>query len=136
MKSKYLMVSSIILLTITTLTYSHTMGWIAPDNVKATKNPIQSDTASIERGAKTYKEKCVICHGEKGDGKGAVGANLTVKPSNFTDKEMMGSMTDGEISWKISTGKGPMPSWKDKLKESEIWDMVNYIRKFSVPEKK
>ncbi|MBI5374756.1 MAG: cytochrome c [Candidatus Schekmanbacteria bacterium] len=136
MKSKHLMVSSIILLTITTLAYSHNMGWIAPDNVKAIKNPIQADTTSIERGAKTYKEKCVICHGEKGDGKGVVGANLTVKPSNFTDKEMMDEMTDGEIFWKISTGKGPMPSWKDKLKESEIWDLVNHIRKFSVPEKK
>jgi mono/diheme cytochrome c family protein len=35
--------------------------------------------------------------------------------------------SDGEIFWKISTGRGAMPSWKH-LPEAERWALVRYIR--------
>jgi mono/diheme cytochrome c family protein len=37
------------------------------------------------------------------------------------------SETDGELFWKISTGRGAMPPWKH-LPEKDRWEIVNYIR--------
>jgi mono/diheme cytochrome c family protein len=41
---------------------------------------------------------------------------------------MMKEMTDGEIFWKITTGKGPMPAYGKEFTQKERWDLVNYIR--------
>ncbi len=108
-------------------------GWTAPEESKKIKNPVPSTAESVERAKKNYIAKCQVCHGDKGDGKGILSASLTVKPANFTDREMMDSMTDGEIFWKMGEGKGAMPSWKETLKENERWDLVNLIRTFSSP---
>ena len=50
------------------------------------------------------------------------------KPSNFTDGHMMGEMTDGGIFWKMSEGRGPMPSFKKLLTDEERWHLVNHLR--------
>ena len=108
------------------------MDWKVPEKAKKIKNPVRSDDEkSISRGKELYKVNCLLCHGEKGDGKGPLSADLKVKPGNFTDKQMMQMMTDGEIFYKISKGKDPMPAWGDKLKENERWDLVNYIKTFA-----
>ncbi|RMF95415.1 MAG: cytochrome c [Candidatus Schekmanbacteria bacterium] len=117
--------------------YSHSpTGWQAPEEAKKVKNPVPAVAESLERGRKNYIARCQVCHGEKGDGKGVLAASLPVKPANFTDKKMMDSMTDGELFWKITNGKGPMPSWKDTLKENERWDIINFIRTFSSSQEK
>ena len=36
-------------------------------------------------------------------------------------------MTDGELFWKITNGRGPMPSRKH-LPETDRWSVVHYIR--------
>lgn len=68
---------------------------------------------------------------ETGDGKGSMADELTVKPSNFNNNNMMSMMTDGEIFYKISKGNQPMPQWEKKLTENERWDLVNYIKTFA-----
>ena len=91
---------------------------------------------SQERGAVTYEndvtpiiqKKCASCHGDKGDGKGPLSKGLNPKPTNF--KESHGKkMTDGEHFWKITTGRGPMPSYGKDLTEEERWHVINYINK-------
>jgi mono/diheme cytochrome c family protein len=37
------------------------------------------------------------------------------------------SESDGELLWKISNGRGPMPPWKH-LPENDRWALVRYIR--------
>jgi mono/diheme cytochrome c family protein len=37
--------------------------------------------------------------------------------------------SDGDFAWKIAEGRGPMPPWKAVLNESQIWDVVNYIKR-------
>lgn len=106
-------------------------GWAAPAKDKKVKNPIPNTTESRSRGQKMYLEKCVLCHGLKGDGRGKMTQALNPSPPAFTDRHMMKEMTDGEIFWKITTGKGPMPSYQKELTEKERWDLVNYIRSFA-----
>ena len=38
--------------------------------------------------------------------------------------------SDGELFYKISKGRNPMPSFESKLTEQERWGMVLYIRTF------
>jgi mono/diheme cytochrome c family protein len=104
-------------------------GWIAPVEAKNMKNPVQPTKASIEKGKVIYEKKCASCHGVKGDGKGPASVGLSPKPTNF--KEVHGEkMTDGEHFWKITTGKGPMPSFAKDLTEEERWHVINYISTF------
>lgn len=105
-------------------------GWKAPEEANKIKNPVKPTKASIEKGKEIYMKKCALCHGEKGDGKGPAGAGLTPKPTNF--RESHGEkMTDGEHFWKITTGRGGMPSFAKDLTEEERWYVVNYINTFS-----
>ena len=40
--------------------------------------------------------------------------------------------SDGDLAWKIATGRDEMPSWIEDFSESEIWDLVNYIKTFGI----
>ena len=59
------------------------------------------------------------CHGAKGKGDGAAAAALNPKPADWTSKQVQDE-SDGEIFWKISTGRGAMPSWRH-LPENDRW---------------
>ena len=114
-----------------TLVFAHEKtGWIAPDEAKKMKNPVKSTRASIQKGKEIYEKKCALCHGIKGDGKGTASAGLNPKPTNFEDSHGE-KMTDGEHFWKITTGRGAMPSFEKDLTEEERWHMINYINTFS-----
>lgn len=106
-------------------------GWKLPANAKETKNPIKATPESVAKGKELYKTNCQMCHGEKGDGQGPMAANLQQKPGNFTDKNLMGKFTDGELFWMISKGKLPMPGYEKTLSKENIWHIVNYIRTFA-----
>ena len=71
---------------------------------------------------KNYSTHCQSCHGAKGDGKGERAEKLSIAPSDFTDAHAMGQMTDGELFWKISHGRRPMPAFQER------WQLVDYIR--------
>jgi hypothetical protein len=40
-------------------------------------------------------------------------------------------MTDGELFWIISNGKGKMPGGGDRSPEKQRWNLVNLIRSFA-----
>ena len=100
--------------------------WEAPAAEKAKKNPLPADAKSVEQGKKVADINCITCHGPKGKGDGVAAAALNPKPADWTSKKVQGE-SDGEIFWKISTGRGAMPSWKH-LPENERWALVRYIR--------
>lgn len=96
--------------------------WKAPADAKNMKNPEKG----ADLGKKSVETNCVSCHGPKGKGDGPAAAALNPKPANWTADKVK-KETDGEIFWKISNGRGPMPPWKH-LPEKERWQIVNYIR--------
>lgn len=118
------------LFAMTFLVFAHEKtGWIAPAEAKRMKNPVKATKSSIQRGKEIYEKKCALCHGEKGDGKGPASPGLNPKPTNF--KESHGEkMTDGEHFWKLTTGKGAMPSYEKDLTAEERWHVINYINTF------
>jgi mono/diheme cytochrome c family protein len=100
--------------------------WMAPAEAAKRTNAVPADRASIERGGKLYQTHCVVCHGPTGLGDGPAGAALKPKPTNLV--EMAGQHPAGDLAWKIENGRGAMPAWKGILSESQIWDLVNYIK--------
>ena len=100
--------------------------WEAPAAEKGKKNPLPADAKSIDQGKKVAQINCVSCHGAKGKGDGAAAVALNPKPADWTSKKVQAE-SDGEIFWKISAGRGAMPSWKF-LPENDRWALVRYIR--------
>jgi mono/diheme cytochrome c family protein len=105
--------------------------WVAPEDARKVKNPVPATPDNLAAGAQTYTDNCMLCHGEKGMGDGPGAKTIKVKPANFTDAKLMNAETDGSLFWKMSQGRGPMPSWKDDLSDTERWQLVNYIRKLN-----
>jgi mono/diheme cytochrome c family protein len=106
-------------------------GWTAPAEAKSLKNPVPVNQETLSAGRALYADKCANCHGDKGDGKGPEAETYSVPPSDFTDAQMMSEMTDGEIFWKITEGRRPMPSFKKQYTDEQRWQFVNYLRTFS-----
>ncbi len=100
--------------------------WAAPDSEKGKKNPLPNDKKIVEQGGKVTKVNCVSCHGPKGKGDGPAAVALNPKPADWTSKVVQDE-TDGEIFWKITNGRGAMPSWRH-LSENDRWAAVRYIR--------
>ena len=88
----------------------------------------------IARGRELYKRQCQSCHGETGTGDGPIAERLGFSPGDLTDAEAMGGQTDGEIFWKIATGRDAMPGFKTVmgLDDQQIWDLVNHTRSLAI----
>ncbi len=108
-----------------------TKNWPVPDEARKLKNPVPATEASLAAAKAVYVEQCAQCHGDQGKGDGPESPMYDVKPADFTDAHMMSEMTDGEIFWKISEGRRPMPSFKQRLTEEQRWQLVSFVRTFS-----
>ena len=107
--------------------------WPVPEAARKVPNPVKSSPAVLAAAKKIYVETCEQCHGEKGKGDGSEAMMYSVKPANFTDHHMMSEMTDGEIFYKITEGRKPMPGFKNSLTEEQRWQMVHFVRTFAKP---
>ena len=96
--------------------------WQAPAAEKGKKSP----GGNAASGKKLAETNCVSCHGAGGKGDGPAAAALNPKPADWTSAKVQ-SESDGELFWKISNGRGPMPPWKH-LSEKDRWDLVAHVR--------
>lgn len=101
--------------------------WTAPPEAKDVANPVKTDGRTVDRGKKLFQTYCVQCHGNAGVGDGPMGLKLGYKVANLT-LENINQQTDGEIFWKISKGRAPMPNWEAQLSGRDRWDLVSYVR--------
>jgi mono/diheme cytochrome c family protein len=113
--------------------------WMAPAAARKIKNPVRPTPEGLKEADDLFQQVCSSCHGAKGQGDGALAKTLTPKPANFTDAKTMSKATDGELFWKMTNGRGPMPPWQ-QLPETQRWELVNYLRtlmpKRNLPSKK
>ena len=117
---------TLIILAISLPSVAQQAPWTAPPAEKDKKNPLPADAKTVAQGQKVAQTNCVSCHGVRGKGDGAAAAALNPKPADWTSKKVQ-SESDGEIFWKINTGRGAMPSWRH-LPENDRWALVRYIR--------
>lgn len=103
--------------------------WEAPKEAKIKKNPVTADQSALAEGKKGYEKECLSCHGKKGKGDGPKAEELDKAVKDLGLGKTQGQ-TDGELFWKITEGKKPMPSTKKTLTETQRWQVVVYIRAF------
>ncbi|MEO5570529.1 MAG: cytochrome c [Bacteroidia bacterium] len=132
-KTKILKTTSVIMVALTMIVFivvAQNAPWKAPEAAAKVKNPVVSDAASLAAAKIIYTKQCGKCHGKKGMGDGPNAATLD-KPVDPLNNAATTAQTDGELFWKISEGKKPMPSTKKSLSDEQRWQLVNYVRTFS-----
>ena len=105
--------------------------WPVPEEAKQLKNPLQPTAPALKSARELYLDKCAHCHGDTGKGDGRDASRYDPAPTDFTDAKRMNGATDGELFYKISEGKKPMPVFKTKLSEDQRWELVLFIRSFA-----
>jgi mono/diheme cytochrome c family protein len=105
--------------------------WNVPEAAKQMKNPIPPSDAALKAIRPIYDDKCAVCHGESGKGDGHDASLYDPKPTNFTDTQHLNAVSDGELFYKISQGRKPMPSFRKRLTEVQRWQLVLIIRSFA-----
>jgi cytochrome c6 len=81
--------------------------------------------AAAQDAAATYKAKCAMCHGA--DGKAETPAGKKMGAHDFASPEVQ-KMSDAELTQVLEKGKNKMPGYAGKLKDSEIKELVAYVR--------
>jgi mono/diheme cytochrome c family protein len=106
-----------------------------PGSYRRLKVPpgLLASPAARERGRVLYKPACVLCHGEKGDGRGVRREGLATSPRDFTDEQWRARTTPRHVFFAIREGVHgtAMASWK-VFTDDETWDLVAYV--LSLPE--
>jgi mono/diheme cytochrome c family protein len=126
-RKKKLTVSLLLLVAIAGSAFFQQKEWKAPASADAKKNPLTSDAATVAAGKTVYVKECQSCHGKKGKGDGPSAKDLDIPAGDFS-KATMQSQSDGALFWKTSEGRKPMPSFKKKLNETQIWQTIIYMR--------
>ncbi|GAB3809079.1 hypothetical protein GCM10028819_49550 [Spirosoma humi] len=104
--------------------------WKAPAWADTLKSPFPYEPLTIQQGEELYNLYCASCHGETGYGDGAAGRALGATPANFHSNPVK-SQSDGILFWKLSTGRGNMPAFKEAFGDEQRWQLVAYLRKLS-----
>jgi len=116
----------------------------------ATPSATQGESAAtLKKGKEVYDTYCIICHGDKGDGKGLMGIIhraqqkgfvVSIYPRDFTAgvfkfrSTPSGELpTDADLVRTVRNGipRSGMPSHKD-LNDGQINAVVQYIKTFSI----
>ncbi|MFZ1972110.1 MAG: PQQ-dependent sugar dehydrogenase [Candidatus Acidiferrales bacterium] len=92
----------------------------APASADALKNPYAGQADAVAAGGELYAQKCVSCHGPKGERSG------NIPPLSTGDTV---TAKDGQIFWFITQGNvnNGMPSWAGLPKEQR-WRLVTFLK--------
>lgn len=106
--------------------------WQAPPEAARLVNPIENNADSVKLGREFYMQKCADCHGKEGKGNGYIGQSLkregkALPPTNLASK-MVQANSDGELFWKITNGRSPMPAHRVRFEDEQRWQIVSFLR--------
>jgi mono/diheme cytochrome c family protein len=99
--------------------------WSVPTGDASKKSP-KVDAAA---GKEIWGTNCKSCHGVKGLGDGLKAEKIDISCGDFSSKEFQ-SLSDGVLFYKTKIGRKPMPSFKEKLSDTEVWQLVAFMRTF------
>jgi mono/diheme cytochrome c family protein len=101
--------------------------WTVPEDKKGRLSTFPFSEETRKEGEKLYTVNCMSCHGNPGKGNYLA----LVPPPGDPATEKIQRNRDGEIFYKVTVGKGQMPSFRSVLTTDEIWKTVSYIRSFN-----
>jgi mono/diheme cytochrome c family protein len=106
----------------------------APETVDRLANPRTRTSQSINRGKFVYETYCLVCHGAGGHGDGPISSDaggpfpgvrslVTDEANKRTDGYLYGVIVNAQ-----AMGRALMPRYGDKIRGTDAWDLVNYVR--------
>ena len=106
----------------------------APTEYLERNNPLPAISQNLKAGEQRYlgtvdNESCAICHGRKGDGKGALARQYDPPPRNFTCAKTVNDVPDGQLFWIIRYGSpGTSMPPHANLSDDQTWQLVLHLR--------
>ena len=97
---------------------------------KLAKNPLPNTPVNLKNGRIYYGYYCLMCHGNAGDGDGAVGASYVPKPTDLSSPAVA-ALSDGELYQRMLIGIGHDPVMTETVAPSQRWPLVMYVRTFA-----
>jgi len=116
----------ILLLLISALNKGYSQDWTVPDENKSKVASFKFDDSTHNAGEQVFMRNCISCHGTPGK---ANFSKLNPSPGDPATEKFQ-KETDGALFYKISEGRGAMPSFKNVLSEKERWQVISFIRTF------
>jgi mono/diheme cytochrome c family protein len=103
-----------------------------PAEDAAKKNPVKATPEGTAAAKKLFGYHCAMCHGLDGDGKGDLAEEMKLKLKDWRDPNALAKMTDGELFYIVTNGRGKMTGGEgDRTSEQIRWNLVNYVRAFA-----
>lgn len=103
-----------------------------PVEYRSQRNPYPNVAKAIDAGRQVYQSNCIACHGPRGRGDGDAGLDLVPSPALLTELTKNQGAADEYLLWTISEGGKPfdtaMPAFKNRLNETQIWQVITYLR--------
>jgi mono/diheme cytochrome c family protein len=85
------------------------------------------DPAAVARGKDLFQQKCSVCHYDNSDAK-KIGPGLKGLNKRGTFTVNNNKVTDENLKAWIENGDSLMPPFKDVIDDSQIKDVVAYVR--------
>jgi mono/diheme cytochrome c family protein len=105
---------------------------VAPPPAAPVRNPVRPTAESQAKAKTLYRMDCAMCHGDNGNGKTDLATGMELTLNDWTDPKSLAGRQDWELFNIIRVGKGKMPpESKGRATDSEVWNLVIYIRSFS-----
>lgn len=103
--------------------------WPAPAEAASLVSPVKDQPNAAQLGREFYMQKCVDCHGKEGKGTGYM-AKMVARPPTNLASQMVQANSDGELFWKITNGRSPMPAHRIRFSDEQRWYIVSFLRTF------
>jgi len=99
------------------------------------KNPVKPTAESQAKAKSIYQIDCAMCHGDNGNGKTDLATSMGLTLDDWTNPATLANKEDWELFNIIRAGKDKMPpESKGRATDTEVWNLVIYIRSFSKPQ--
>jgi mono/diheme cytochrome c family protein len=130
LRQRKIIFASLLAIIVAAVAYSiyESQDWPVPEAAKQMKNPIEPSAAVLAAARAVYLEKCANCHGDRGKGDGPDAASYYPHPASLADASRMEGKSDGELFYRITNGRRPMPAFKKRLSDEQRWQLVLFVR--------
>jgi len=90
--------------------------------------PVLGGEARLDRGFRSYREMCVVCHGRPGGERSPLAKGLNPQAPDLARPDH--GMSAAELFWVVKNGirMTGMPAWGRTHSDAELWDLVAFVK--------
>jgi len=104
--------------------------WPVPKDAAEMKNPVAVSPAILKKARASTTTIALSAMATEATAKEKARRHSRSAPLISPDALLTLAATDGELFYRMSQGRPPMPTFRGKLSEDQRWGLVHYIRTF------